>query len=569
MIIADLQWKIFQLIHDAFTEHWRNKTLLALALTCKSFTGLALDLLWEDLSGLAPLIRCLPVNLWKNVNGHLVSQTLTHTRETMTIDDWSIFCKYSYRVRSLKTAANTFGTGIWRTLNCPPFPLPLLPNLVSLVWGETASETFLSIRLFVTPKLTTLDIAHKIIFGLSEQSILLCIPMLCPSVSNFSIHREIEAGDISTSLQYWSHLSSVSTGEISEVAIQYLSNLASLRFLKFRLPSTPLFVGTQRRLQRHAFCALQELTVESETLQDLDAFFQTLSISPEVLSFTITDETTSTTLVLPSLISRLPNVCAHSSLQQVQFSVADWSTDINNTIEIASFQPLSVFRNLRKLGFEIDPYLQLDDAALLQMVKAWPLLEELHFNKSRMRHHVTSNTFVSLLQHCPYLVSVGIAVDWSAIDKDNIPADVPYHGFAHKALSHAFFSTSKIHHPTRIAAFISAIAPNMKSVEAWDIDMYAEDPDFDKYFSRWHLVQFLVKFFSVVREQGRRMVLNAGEGADEDRCRAAQPAQETENGDADVGDVGGGGEGSEEDNGSEDEYLPYSGQGLSDSEEEG
>lgn len=560
MIIPDLQWKIFQLVHDAFTERSRNKALLALALTCKSFSGLALDFLWQDLSGLSPLVRCLPRNLWQDTDGHLEFQ------RAMTIDDWSIFCKYNYRVRSLNTAANTFCTGIWRTLNCPPFPFPLLPNLVSLIWGETASEIFPSIRLFVTPKLTTLDIANKITFGLSEQSILLCIPMLCPSISNFRIHREIEVGDISTTLQRWSHLTSVRTGEVSEAAILYLSNLASLRFLKCRLPSTPLFVATQKHLQLPAFRALQELDIETETLEVLDAFFGTLSVAPRVLSFTITDQT-STTLTLPSFISRLPNVCANSSLQQVQFSIADWSLDHGNTIRITSFQPLTAFRNLRKLSFELDPCLQLDDATLLQMVKAWPLLEELHFNKTRMRHHITSDTFVSLLQHCPCLVSIGIAVNWSAVDKHSISPDVPYHGFVHKKLSYAFFSTSKICHPTRIAAFISAIAPNMKSVEAWDIDMYEEYRAFDKYFSRWHLVHLLIKSFFMVREQGRRMVLNAGgKGTDEDRCRVAQPAQETEDMEVDAG----GEEGSDEENGTECEYeyLPHSDQASSDLEEE-
>ncbi|KAG1757199.1 hypothetical protein EDB19DRAFT_17321 [Suillus lakei] len=256
MMIPDLQWKVFQLVHDAFTEHSRNRTLLALALTCKSFTRTALDILWQDLCGLAPLIRCLPPSLWKHVKGQLEFQRI------MTINDWSIFCKYNYRVRSLKATASALSTEIWRTLSCPPFSLPLLPSLMSLVWSEATSETFLYIRLFVTPKLTTLDISRMTTtFGLSEQSILSSIPMLCPSVSNFSIHPEIEPGDISTALQHWSHLSSVDTGEISEVAILHLSSLPSLRVLKILLPPTPISVDAQKLLQQPVFCALQELDI--------------------------------------------------------------------------------------------------------------------------------------------------------------------------------------------------------------------------------------------------------------------------------------------------------------------
>ncbi|KAG1791798.1 uncharacterized protein BJ212DRAFT_1293645 [Suillus subaureus] len=58
-----------------------RKTLLALALTCKSFTEPALDLLWRHLDRLEPLIRCLPQSLWKWNWKKLVSQALAHTQE--------------------------------------------------------------------------------------------------------------------------------------------------------------------------------------------------------------------------------------------------------------------------------------------------------------------------------------------------------------------------------------------------------------------------------------------------------------------------------------------------------
>ncbi|KAG0708916.1 hypothetical protein DFH29DRAFT_787698, partial [Suillus ampliporus] len=98
---------------------------------------------------------------------------------------------------------------------------------------------------------------------------------------------------------------------------------------------------------------------------------------------------------------------------------------------------------------------------------------------------ITSNAFVSLLQHCPRLVSVGIAVDWSTIDKHDISPNAPYQGFAHEALSEVFFGASEIGHPTRIAAFISAIAPNIESVKAWDPEFHKENQDFYKYSGRW------------------------------------------------------------------------------------
>ena len=39
-------------------------TTLALALTCRAFLEPSMDILWEVLMSLAPLVRCLPSDLW-------------------------------------------------------------------------------------------------------------------------------------------------------------------------------------------------------------------------------------------------------------------------------------------------------------------------------------------------------------------------------------------------------------------------------------------------------------------------------------------------------------------------
>jgi len=96
MSISELRWKIFQLVDLGPS---RNKTLLALALTCKSFTGPALDLLWRELIGLGALIRCLPPTLWKLEKRtaaiwELVSQTLAHIRECANLPSTGISKSY-------------------------------------------------------------------------------------------------------------------------------------------------------------------------------------------------------------------------------------------------------------------------------------------------------------------------------------------------------------------------------------------------------------------------------------------------------------------------------------------
>ncbi|KAG1817216.1 uncharacterized protein BJ212DRAFT_1576823 [Suillus subaureus] len=247
-----------------------------------------------------------------------------------------------------------------------------------------------------------------------------------------------------------------------------------------------------------------------------------------------------------------------------------WSLSIDNQsegcitpIKIAVFRPLCAFRNLRKLEFRAyDNYiLRWDDAALLQMAKAWPLLEVLHLNKyDHSSRGVTPGAFLSLLQHCPRLVSVTVIVNWSTIDGRAVSLDAPYRGFAHKAISEVFFGSPRIRHPTRIAAFISVIMPSLGSIVTWHPEFGSrKHPDSEKYSTRWKCVQDLIKIFSAVREQGRRMVLNAGEGADGsegpyNHYGIAQFVHEPKNGDAAIdGDNEEDGEVSEEDGGSEDE----------------
>ncbi|KAG1851910.1 hypothetical protein F4604DRAFT_1933846 [Suillus subluteus] len=517
IMIAELRWNIFDLVAPpnipvgTALETWipldTKKTLLALALTCKSFTEPALDLLWRHLGGFEPLIKCLPRSLWKQ------SWKKLEFQRTMTLDDWSIFCKYNHRVRSLFNECHEryskdaiCSTKIWRALSRPPFSLPLLPNLTSLTWANASDKTFQYVQLFVTPKLTMLHLSTayygRFTFGPSKESIFSSIAKSCPSVSDlgFDFGRNraeytVSVGDTSTMLRLWSHLTSVRTGTISEATILHLSKLPSLRVLKFTLPSTSISTDAQKLLQRPVFCALQELDVTFNSLVILDAFLEKLTITPKVLSFTITGGVGSER-ALPGLISRLSDVCAHSSLQEVRLSITGQPAYYNASIEAAAFQPLYAFRNLRKLDFEPDAFciVQIDDASLLQMAKAWPYLEELRISKYPSRYQVTAHAFVVLLRYCPRLRSVTVPIDWSTIDVHTIPPDIPYQGFSQKALSNLFVGGSSITRPTSIAAFISAVAPNLRSITGTD--------------SSWKTVQNLLETLPMVREQGRRMMLN-------------------------------------------------------------
>jgi hypothetical protein len=361
-------------------------------------------------------------------------------------------------------------------------------------------------------------------FGPCVQPILSCIPALCPSVSHFELHGDEESGDeesgdeesgdASIALQSWSHLISVRTGTVSNAAILHLSNLPSLRKLYVGLCSTPNDADTQNLLRRPAFPALHTLDVRCDTLAPLDTFFDTFSLAPKILFIRVIDGWHSIE-DLPASMSRISNACAHSALEHLRIVDDDFGVGFDASISAAVFQPIYAFRNLRIFHFEVEPDVLLHDGTLMQMAEAWPLLEHLAILgalSTSSHQHVTPNGLVSLLQRCPRLSSIHISMDWSAVDRPDVSPNIPYEGFAHKALTRADFGSSKIRQATGVAAFMSAIAPKLHTITGWDSESHYEHDDYKIYYSRWKAVDDLVKAFSMVRAQERRMMLRAIRG---------------------------------------------------------
>jgi hypothetical protein len=63
--IPEISGLIFDsLLNDAPSGESR-RTMLALALTCRGFEDIALDVLWHTQTSLVPLIKCTPSDLWR------------------------------------------------------------------------------------------------------------------------------------------------------------------------------------------------------------------------------------------------------------------------------------------------------------------------------------------------------------------------------------------------------------------------------------------------------------------------------------------------------------------------
>ena len=393
----------------------------------------------------------------------------------MNADDWSIFCKYNHRVHSIDMAHESGHgcTQIWDELGHPPFSLPLLPNLTSLTWSVYNGE-YPGIQLFATQTLTTFNIHGPVVrsrwsesYGAtSVHSILSRISTLCPSLSHFSFHG-LSSICTSTALQCWPHLLSVRTGTVSNAAILHLAGLSSLQELHIELLPIPIDAETRKLLQCPAFCALRELSVTG-SLPLLDTFLGALSIAPKILSIIIEDSdniVSNVTEDFAVLVTHISNACAHGALEDLQIYAKKYAY---NTLNGTAFEPLCAFHNLRKFHFRAQQNVRLEDTILVRMAKAWPHLEYLAIHAREDNDIVdcgdtTVYSFISLLQHCPRLNSVAIAIDWSALDQRYVFKQLLHQGFVHDTLTTANFCRSRIRYTKRVAAFIAAITPKLKN----------------------------------------------------------------------------------------------------------
>lgn len=89
--LDDIQSEIFGYVYDPSAMHWivsplrDRKSLAALAVTCRAFYESAMDVLWSELDSLAPLVKCMPPNMWQMEKDTDVSGRIDPTRVADTL----------------------------------------------------------------------------------------------------------------------------------------------------------------------------------------------------------------------------------------------------------------------------------------------------------------------------------------------------------------------------------------------------------------------------------------------------------------------------------------------------
>ncbi|KAJ7487115.1 hypothetical protein FB451DRAFT_1554194 [Mycena latifolia] len=497
-----------------------------LAIACRSFTNPALDILWHDQAGLGPLLNCLHTTvldseledeLW--VTAIAVAELESGSQSVIKATDWDRVRFYAPRVKSI--TLDTLDTPQWGVSAdvlellsmSPPFEW-LLPNLAHLSWDTNDPVFFPYIRLFLGPKITSINITLD-----GPAARLAILPMLAsryPSLSGFELvmnegfkaHRHLRIDATSSMIRALTVVQSLSVQYLEPAVCRHLASLDSLTSLSVCVGDW-LFTDELTQSTEPMFSSLRVLELR-ESRSDLCTEFIGMLSYPLLSRLTISTNGPPTEDEALALFSTIYHRFPHPTLTVLDVHlgrcVRGVVTSSVDTIPSAALQPLLAFSNLSKVAISVPFLLSLDDAFVEEMAMAWPRLEELALTRSQREVPTPSSVTVPALaafaRHCPTLstltipVSGGFPPDW---DHARRPSDTQ------QALSLLDVLDSPITAPIPVAAYLSCVFPNISLIkwdgflEYWDDGYYEPPPSVHE--KRWEMVKELITVFATVRAQ--------------------------------------------------------------------
>ncbi|KAH9919407.1 uncharacterized protein B0H18DRAFT_1027961 [Fomitopsis serialis] len=493
-------------------------TFLALALTSRTFLEPALDVIWRVQTGLGPLVRCLPEDLWtvseldneSPARGILV---LKEPKRRTVPQDWHRFDYHARRIRSIyhntsagKPTAMHPAHIISRTLCAwllSSRPSLLLPNLSYFRWD--AEDPALAkddgpLHLLFGPRLSTLYIGNwSCDFPVSAAILALRhLPRCSPALEELDIGllmdgpsslramtdvlatlKDLKLKVLSSRLRprpihhrLVLHISSNNFAALTE--LQHLTDLTLGWDVSFR---------TKRDIAAPnlTFNVLKSLVLEFLSMNDcVDFFFACQTPRLEHITVSPIDVISGGLNTVDRMLRLIHERCPHTTMETITFdSVSDSIHSSNNDplgcedITMATLRHLCDFHNLRDFGFFVDMHIVLDDDAVKEMAMSWPRMKSLRLYSAvscteGTQTATTLEGLAYLARYCPSLEDFTICVDTSAIITS---ANVRLTGdYCNQTLTGMSFDRSPaVGNPADVADFLSATFPNLYSIEESDM----------------------------------------------------------------------------------------------------
>jgi hypothetical protein len=338
---------------------------------------------------------------------------------------------------------------------------PLLPNLRELRWNSWDEDTFIFIRLFLGPHITRLNVRMQREDMFTRLSLLRTLTARYPSLEHLHLsYDEMWKPDsdhlnaVSRVISGWSQLRRLAVGPLSQDGLYHVATLPALEELELRKAIAHVSLPFSWSSTIRFFPCLKDLFVTCDQLSFACALVKTMSSSP-LLSINIASDD-----ALDShrqeLIDALPNACSHSSLRFISIEEGEGEIEFDTLIDI---KPLFVFSSLTSVTLSIRAALDLDDASIKNMAKAWPHITSLVLKEDRdIDPRITLSGLVSLAQYCPELQRLSIPLDARSVPHQSAES----FGMTHSALANLSVARMLVTERKPVALFLHALFPRAK-----------------------------------------------------------------------------------------------------------
>ncbi|KAF8175418.1 hypothetical protein K438DRAFT_89657 [Mycena galopus ATCC 62051] len=433
--------------------------------------------MWRSAT-LGNLLACLPPDLCavSKADSKYSMRLLREFRK----EDWDRPSIYAARVKYLFSGSDGWSLEDILPHLCPP---KIFPVLQGLVWNH-ASDQFLFIETFLSPAITTIS------FPSSSES-LSFLPTLAskyPQLKHTTISLDQNSSAswdsleelcaISSFLCELSDVESISVPQLNSSAMAHISrlpNLTSLTVDIFPHNWTAPAVDNEQ-----GFASLEQLTLSYSSVAESITFMEWLNQIP-LFDLSIHFSTAADSSQIHALFSALSTGISHPCLSElwIHSEYTDLEESATYRVENRSFRLLFSFVNLVSVSIQVGGGFDIDDATILELSRAWPLIETLELIEGNRfpETRLTLSCLFSFAANCPRLTTLKMTFNSTAIP---YTAHTLAHGLKSLLVCHSPMSVPAI---VPVAQFLSGCFPALKWLEAARTPL-ADDVDEEERMER-------------------------------------------------------------------------------------
>ncbi|KAF8209650.1 hypothetical protein K438DRAFT_2012326 [Mycena galopus ATCC 62051] len=456
------------------------RSLAALARTCRSFQGPALDFLWAVQHEMWNLLRCMPLDLlaFEGRENALDVRLL----RPIVATDWERPLVYMRRIRSMIIKPNAAIPNIFPALSTS-FPRDvgsLFPKLTSLRWTHT--KDLLCIRMLLSSQITSLYMSCNM--SNADLSLFSTLPRRCPALKDFTVqcHGSSESSRhaFSSCLRGLHSLESVNVHTPDVAALEHLSQLPRLTslftFLPDDLSSSPPFSPLP-------FVGLEILSFRYTEIEPVTYFFRRCS-GASFKDIGISLSSCSTTAAIDMLHTALRDGCSHGSLSSLHIDNGEYDPPPggDGMTNMKSLRLLFCFVNITSIYITSYVGFNIDNDGMKELALAWPRLEVLRFelgadNDTHPHPRLSLLSLRTFAEHCQTLTELELTIDATFIPNLDPNPSGRTRRVSQSTLCKLNVGKSLISESLSVARFISAIFPCVSELETDRTHADNNDPD--------------------------------------------------------------------------------------------